>query len=139
VARLVTAELLTSCKVGRSSFLTPNVSNRLVAPLTEIVLATMGPHRLLRDAFANLAGGDHPLIYGSWAARYRGEAGPAPNDLDVLVVGTPDRTAVYDAAEQVERRTGLPVNPVISSSWAATSCRAMWSTWARRRSASVTG
>jgi hypothetical protein len=115
VGRLVTAGLFTSRKVGRSNLLTPNVSNRLLSPLTEIVLATMGPHRLLRDAFATLAGVDRLLIYGSWAARYKGEAGPPPNDLDVLVVGTPDRAAVYDAAEEVERRTGLPVNPVIAS------------------------
>jgi predicted nucleotidyltransferase len=115
VSRLVTAGLFTSRKVGRSNLLTPNAHNRLLAPLTEIVLATAGPHRLLRDAFANLAGVDHLLIYGSWAARYKGEAGPPPNDLDVLVVGTPDRTAVYEAAEEVERRTGLPVNPVIAS------------------------
>ena len=115
VSRLVTAGLFTSRKVGRSNLLTPNVRNRLLTPLTEIVLATMGPHRLLRDAFANLAGVDRLLIYGSWAARYKGEAGPPPNDLDVLVVGTPDRAAVYDAAEEVERRTGLPVNPVIAS------------------------
>ena len=115
MARLVTAHLFTSRKVGRSNLLTPNANNRLVAPLTEIVLATMGPHRLIRDAFANLHGVDRVLIYGSWAARYQGDAGPPPNDIDVLVVGTPDRTAVYEAAEAVERRTRLPVNPVIAS------------------------
>ena len=115
VGRLVSAELFTTRKVGRSNLLTPNASNRLLAPLTEIVLNTMGPHRLLRDVFANLAGVGHLLIYGSWAVRYKGEAGPPPNDIDVLVVGTPDRTAVYDAAEEVERRIGLPVNPVIAS------------------------
>ncbi len=120
VARLVTAELLTRRKVGRSNLLTPNSVNRLLAPLTAIVLATMGPHRLVRDAFSTLAGVDHLIIYGSWAARYRGEVGRPPNDLDVLVVGTPDRAAVYDAAEAVEHRARLPVNPVIASStrWA---------------------
>ncbi len=115
VARLVTAGLFNSRKVGRSNLLTPDSGNRLLAPLTEIVLATMGPHRLVRDAFSTLAGVERLLIYGSWAARYQGEAGPPPNDLDVLVVGCPDRAAVYDAAEAVERRTGLPVNPVIAS------------------------
>ncbi len=114
-ARMVTAELFTSRKVGRANLLAPNPGNRLLAPLTEIVLATMGPHRLVRDAFCTLTGLDHLLIYGSWAARYRGEAGRPPNDLDVLVVGTPDRDAVYDASDVVERRTGLPINPVIAS------------------------
>jgi hypothetical protein len=115
VARLVVADLFTSRKVGRSNLLTPNPNNPLVAPLTEIVLATMGPRRLVRDAFANLHGVDRLLIFGSWAARYQGETGAPPNDLDLLVVGAPDRDAVYKAAEVVERRTGLPVNPVIAS------------------------
>ena len=72
--------------------------------MTEIVLATMGPHLLVQEAFAGLAGVARLLIYGSWAARYHGEAGPPPNDLDVLLVGTPNRAEVYEAAEAVERR-----------------------------------
>jgi len=42
--------------VGRSNLLRPNGDNRVVAPLTEIVLATMGPHLLVQEAFAGLAG-----------------------------------------------------------------------------------
>jgi DNA-binding transcriptional ArsR family regulator len=115
VARLVEARILTARKVGRSNLLRSNPDNRLVSPLTEIVLATMGPHLVVRDAHADMAGIDRLLIYGSWAARYHGESGPPPNDLDVLVVGKPDRAAVYAAADVVEQRTGLAVNPVIAS------------------------
>ncbi len=120
VSRLVRAELFNTRKVGRSNLLKPNTANRLLAPLTEIVLATMGPHRLIREAFAHIDGVTRLLIYGSWAARYRGESGPPPHDLDVLLVGTPNRAEVYEAAEAVERRIGLPVNPVIASAtrWA---------------------
>jgi DNA-binding transcriptional ArsR family regulator len=115
VARLVEARILTARKIGRSNLLRPNPDNRLVGPLTEIVLATMGPHLVVSDAFAGMAGVSQLLIYGSWAARYHGQAGPLPNDLDLLVVGKPDRGAVYAAADVVEQRTGLPVNPVIAS------------------------
>lgn len=115
VARLVEAHILTARKIGRSNLLRPNPDNRLVSPLTEIVLRTMGPHLIVRDAFAGMAGVGRLLIYGSWAARYHGQAGPPPNDLDLLVVGKPDRAAVYTAADVVEQRTGLPVNPVIAS------------------------
>jgi DNA-binding transcriptional ArsR family regulator len=115
VARLVEARILTARKIGRSNLLRPNSENRLVGPLTEIVLATMGPHLVVRDAFAGMAGVSQLLIYGSWVARYHGQAGPPPNDLDLLVVGKPDRAAVYAAADAVEQRTGLPVNPVIAS------------------------
>lgn len=115
VARLVDAQVLAAHKVGRSNLLRPNPDNRLVSPLTEIVLATMGPHLVVREAFAGLAGVSRLLIYGSWAARYHGEPGPPPNDLDLLVVGRPDRATVYAAADAVEQRTGLTVNPVIAS------------------------
>ena len=115
VARLVEAHILTARKIGRSNLLRPNPDNRLVGPLTEIVLATMGPHLVVRDAFAGMAGVSRLLIHGSWAARYHGQSGPPPNDLDLLVVGKPDRAAVYAAADVVEQRTGLPVNPVIAS------------------------
>ena len=115
VSRLVTAGLLSSRKIGRSNLLRPNADNKLVRPLTEIVLATMGPHRLVRDAFAHLDGISGLIIFGSWAARYHGEPGLPPNDLDVLVIGSPSRAEVYQAAEAIEQRTGLPVNPVIAS------------------------
>jgi DNA-binding transcriptional ArsR family regulator len=115
VARLVDAELLTARKVGRSNLLRPNTANKLITPLSEIVLATMGPHLAVADAFAGVDGTDRVLIYGSWAARYKGQPGPPPNDLDILIVGTPDRTTVYAAADTVERVTGLPVHPVIAS------------------------
>jgi hypothetical protein len=68
---------------------------------------------VIAEEFAAQPGTDLVLIYGSWAARYEGAAGPAPGDVDVLVVGAPDRAAVYAAAERAEARLGVPVNPVI--------------------------
>jgi len=115
VGRLVRSEILGVRKIGRSNLLRPNVANRLVSPLTDIVLATMGPHLLVREAFADVKGVQFVLIYGSWAARYQGEPGPPPNDLDILVIGTPTRAVVYEAADSVEQRSGLTVNPIIAS------------------------
>jgi hypothetical protein len=40
-------------------------------------------------------------------------ARPPPHDLDVLVIGGPRREDVYDAADQAQKRLGMPVNPVI--------------------------
>jgi hypothetical protein len=53
------------------------------------------------------------VIYGSWAARYHGEPGPPPNDVDILILGRPARSEVYDAADRVQQHVGFPVNPVI--------------------------
>jgi predicted nucleotidyltransferase len=38
-----------------------------------------------------LAGIEAAAIFGSWAARAAGEAGPSPVDVDLLVIGRPDR------------------------------------------------
>jgi predicted nucleotidyltransferase len=114
VSRLIAAELLQARKVGRSNLVRSNSANRLLSPLTDIFLATMGPHLVVQQAFADVKGVHRVLIYGSWD-RYRGEPGPPPNDLDVLIVGNPARADVYQAADAVEQRTGLAVNPVIAS------------------------
>lgn len=58
-------------------------------------------------------------MFGSWAARYLGQPGRAPNDIDVLVIGSPDRDAVDDAADRAERRIGLPVQATVRT-------RAQW-------------
>jgi hypothetical protein len=54
-------------------------------------------------------------IFGTWALRYRGEAGPAPADIDLLVVGRPDRDDLYDAAQDVSQLLNRDVNPVVIS------------------------
>lgn len=72
------------------------------------------------EEFAGL-GATHILIFGSWAARLTGEAGPPPSDIDVLVVGDHlVREDSYAAAERAEARLGRSVNPVVRSTeaWA---------------------
>jgi hypothetical protein len=59
-------------------------------------------------------------IHGSWARRYRDEPGPEPADIDVMVIGRPDREAVYAAADRATERLGIPVNTTVRSpqAWA---------------------
>jgi hypothetical protein len=115
VERLVAAGILAERYVGRSRLVRASASNPAVRPLTDLAAMTFGPLAAVRDAFTSLTGAERVLIYGSWAARYHGEPGPPPHDLDVLVVGPAKRAAVYDAADEVERRTGFTVNPVLMS------------------------
>jgi DNA-binding transcriptional ArsR family regulator len=119
--RLTNAGILCSREVGRNRLLRANPDNRLVAPLTALLLASFGPDVVIGEEFADLTRVEQVLIFGSWAARFHGEHGDPPHDVDVLVVGSPDRTAVYDAAEQAEHRLGFPVNPTVVSRkrWAA--------------------
>jgi DNA-binding transcriptional ArsR family regulator len=115
VGRLVEAGLLTERRVGRSRLLAANPANRYAGPLTQLVALAFGPIVVVEEEYRGIDGVDAVAIYGSWAARYAGEPGPPPNDLDVLVIGGPDRTLVYEAADRIERRLDLPVGPTVCS------------------------
>jgi predicted nucleotidyltransferase len=71
---------------------------------------TYGPVPVLTELLAPLDGIDEAFIYGSWAARYHEHPGQVPNDLDVLVAGTPDPDDLFDAAETATRRLGRQVD-----------------------------
>jgi len=115
VRRLTDAGILVVRPVGRSRLVRANASSRLAGPLTELLTLTYGPHVVVADEFADLQGVAVVVIFGSWAARYQGQRGQVPNDVDVLVVGAPDRIAMYTAAERAESRLGQPVNPIVCS------------------------
>jgi len=115
VQRLTDAGVLVVRAVGRSRLVRANTDSKLVGPLTELLTLTFGPHVVIADEFAELADTDRVLIYGSWAARYHGQRGRLPNDVDVLVIGSPDRTATHATAARAERRLGMPVNPLVCS------------------------
>ncbi|MCC9309380.1 nucleotidyltransferase domain-containing protein [Kitasatospora sp. RB6PN24] len=104
------AELITERRHGNLRLLRANVSGRLAGPLTELFALTYGPIAVLGDLLLPLAGVEEAHIYGSWAARYSGEYGGVPNDVDVLVVGNPDEDELYDAARKAERLLGREVN-----------------------------
>lgn len=120
VARLVEAGVFTSRRVGRATLLRANPRGRLTPTLTQLVAMTYGPLEIVADEFADL-GAAAVVLYGSWAARWHGDPGGEPGDVDVLVLGDVDRAAVYDAAGRVEEQVGFEVNPVIrpASSWAS--------------------
>jgi hypothetical protein len=113
VKRLTDSGLLQRRNVGRSALVSPNSANRLVEPLRELLFLSWGPAQVVAEEFAEVGGAERVLIFGSWAARYHQVTGPPPHDLDILVVGRPTREAVYDAADRVQIRLGMPVNPVI--------------------------
>jgi hypothetical protein len=64
---------------------------------------------VLTDLLAGAAGVSAAFIYGSWAARYQGEPGPVPQDIDVLVVGTADRDDLDEIARAAQDRLSRPV------------------------------
>jgi predicted nucleotidyltransferase len=71
---------------------------------------------VLAEELAAVDGIEAAYLFGSWAARYAGQEGRAPADLDVLVIGKPDRDAMDDAAQRAGERVAREVNMTIRSS-----------------------
>jgi len=113
VARLLDAGILAERRVGRTRLVHSNAGSPLVAPLRDILLVATGPVVLLAEHLAPLEGIESAFLYGSFAARMRGIAGTSPNDIDLMVIGQPDPSAVYDVCSRVELVVGRPVNPTI--------------------------
>lgn len=89
-SRLVDGGLLRSRRVGNVRLIRSVRESPVVQSLTDLLAVTYGPLPVLVDALAGVKDVERAFIFGSWAARYHGEPGPIPEDIDVLVVGTAD-------------------------------------------------
>jgi len=123
VARLVDAGILSQRPVGRTRLIRANGESPLVEPLREILMVATGPVVILAEELARIDGIESAFLYGSFAARMLGDSGPAPHDIDVMVVGEPDVDTVYEVCARVEAAVHRPVNPAIltAEEFAATS------------------
>ncbi len=113
VRRLLDAGLLSERRVGQARFVRPNPASPLTRPVRDLLLVSAGPVPLLAAELRDIEGVEAAFLYGSFAARLRGEPGTAPHDIDVMVVGTPAPMAVYDACQRVGDQVGREVNPTI--------------------------
>jgi predicted nucleotidyltransferase len=108
--RLVTAGLVREARRGQARLIRAETSGPVSRPLTDLLAVTYGPLPVLSDLLSGVAGVEQAYIYGSWAARYLGEPGPVPHDVDVIVIGVADEDALYDMAREAEHRLGREVN-----------------------------
>ena len=121
--RLLDAGLLRGERVGRAIVLHSADDNPATSPLRQLLIVTYGPARLLEQALAGVPEIEAAYVYGSWAARFHGEPGKAPGDVDVLIVGQPKRGAVDAALGGLESQLGREVNVtyLTPQRWADTS------------------
>ena len=96
VDRLEAAGLVSSRSVGRSRLVSVSAGEPVRSILLDLVLHTYGPIHVVGEELSGVAGIAAAFIYGSWAARYVREPGLPPGDIDVLVVGDPDRDGLFD-------------------------------------------
>lgn len=109
-SRLIIGGLVADRRVGNARLIRAVAGTPLARPLTDLLAVTYGPLPVLRDALDGMAEVTEAFIYGSWAARYVGQPGPIPNDVDVLVVGSVDLDDLDDLATDASRRLSRPVN-----------------------------
>ncbi|NJC81119.1 MarR family transcriptional regulator [Planosporangium mesophilum] len=108
--RLTEAGLIEERRTGNLRLLRAKIDTVVARPLTDLLAVTYGPLPVISELLSRVPDVDEAHIYGSWAARYRGEAGAIPRDIDVLVVGDADEDDLYDAARTAEQRLGREVN-----------------------------
>ena len=73
-----------------------------------------GVPTVLAKALRNVDGITAAYIYGSWAARHEGQSGQRPvTDIDVLILGEPDRDQLYAALGTAEQRLARPLQTTI--------------------------
>ena len=120
VSRLAAAGLARTEAQGRRRLVAAARQTPVFAPLRDLLSKVYGVPAVVREEF------DHPLadrvlVFGSWAARWAGEPGPTPNDVDVLVIGDIEPTDAWEAAARATRRLGIEVNVVVRTpaEWAA--------------------
>jgi hypothetical protein len=114
VVRAEQAGVMTSRRVGNTR-LVKTARSPLTAPLTDLLMRSFGPRQVLAEELSGVPGIDSAYLFGSWAARYAGQKGRPPADLDVLVIGVPDRDALDDAAQRAGARLAREVNVTIRS------------------------
>jgi predicted nucleotidyltransferase len=113
--------VIRSRRVGNTR-LVRSARSPLTEPLTELLLRSFGPRQVVHEELAGVPGIEAVYLYGSWAARYAGQEGRAPNDIDVMVIGRPDRDALDDAAQRASSRLAREVNVTVrSADWWETS------------------
>jgi DNA-binding transcriptional ArsR family regulator len=114
VQRAEQAGLFTSRKVGNTRLVRANTASPYYAGLAEVLTRAFGVPAVLAEVLRDVSGIAAVYVYGSWAARHEGQTGQRPvGDIDVLVLGEPDRDQLYAALGAAEKRLARPVQATI--------------------------
>ncbi len=114
IGRAEQAGLITTHKIGNVRMVRANVESPYYAGLSDVLTRAFGVPAVLADELQSVDGIEAAYVFGSWAARHAGESGLRPvGDIDLLVLGEPDRTSLYDALHRAETRLGREVQATV--------------------------
>jgi len=106
--RLEDAGILASETVGRVRRYRVDAGSPIAADVRGLVLRTIGAEALIGAALVDVAGIEEAWVFGSHA---RGTERPS-SDIDLLIIGPVDRTALSERLVEVEQELGRDVNVV---------------------------
>jgi hypothetical protein len=114
IERAEQAGLVLSRKLGNTRLVRANTASPYYTGLADVLTRAFGVPAVLAEVLQPVNGIAAAHIYGSWAARHEGQTGERPvGDIDVLVLGEPDRDQLYAALGDAEERLGRPVQATI--------------------------
>ena len=109
LGRLRDASLVVSEREGNQLYFRIDADSPLYAPVRDLVRRTIGAPDVLREHLGTVPGVERAVIFGSYAdGRLQ-----ADSDIDVLVVGEPDRDALTVGLEEAAHELGRDVNEVV--------------------------
>lgn len=114
VERAEAAGIVTSRRIGNVRLVRADTDSPYYRGLADVLVKAFGPPQVLAEVLDDVDGVEAAHIFGSWAARWAGEGADRPvADIDVLVLGAPDRDRLYAALSVAEKRLGRPVQDAI--------------------------
>jgi DNA-binding transcriptional ArsR family regulator len=114
IERAEQAGLVLTRKLGTTRLVRANTASPYYAGLAEVLTRAFGVPAVLAAALQPVNGIAAAYIYGSWVARHEGKTGRRPvGDIDVLILGEPNRDQLYAALSDAEDRLGRPVQATI--------------------------
>ncbi len=114
IQRAEAAGLVMSRKVGNTRLVQANTTSPYYPGLADVLTRAFGVPVVIQGALSGVTGADEAFVYGSWAARHEGRLGDRPvGDIDLLILGQPDRDALYAALAPAEERLGRPIQVTI--------------------------
>lgn len=109
LGRLGADGIVSSEMEGHQRYFRVNTASPLYEPIRDLVRRTIGAPAVLRRHLVAIAGVEHAVIFGSYAD---GHLKP-DSDIDVLIVGQPDRDQLTEVLEAAAVELGRDVNEVV--------------------------
>ena len=117
IERAESAGIVTSRKVGNTRLVRANTRSPYYAGLADVLTRAFGVPVVIAQSLRGIDGVTEAAVFGSWAARRAGQPGARPvGDIDLLVLGEPDRDGLYAALRDAEARLGRPIEVTIRGS-----------------------